>query len=86
MAQSMKDEGYEQPSLQTDTEPLPKLKEGELLYLSAAIEVWMGIAPWCIEDERRSGTLSFWAYFGKRKGGDNAEGTEGTKGEETESV
>lgn len=45
MAQSMKDEGYEQPSLQTDTEPLPKLKEGELLYLSAAIEVWMGIAP-----------------------------------------
>ena len=38
-AQSMKDEGYQQPSLQTDVEPLPKLKEGELLYLSAAIEV-----------------------------------------------
>ncbi|OAO17557.1 hypothetical protein AV274_0696 [Blastocystis sp. ATCC 50177/Nand II] len=37
-AQSMKDEGYQQPSLQTDIEPLPKLKEGELLYLGAAIE------------------------------------------------
>lgn len=38
-AQSMKEEGYQQPDLQTDNEPLSKLKEGELLYLSAAIEV-----------------------------------------------
>ena len=38
-AQSMKEEGYQQPDLQTDNEPLPKLKEGELLYLGAAIEV-----------------------------------------------
>ena len=42
-AQSMKDEGYQQPSLQTDIEPLPKLKEGELLYLGAAIEVWVEV-------------------------------------------
>lgn len=38
-AQQMRDSNYQQEQLNTDTEPLPKLKEGELFYLAAAVSV-----------------------------------------------
>lgn len=82
-AQSMKDEGYQQPSLQTDIEPLPKLKEGELLYLGAAIEVWVGVASLRIEDEGGGGTISLQPYRQEGGGGGDVQGTEG---EEAKSV
>lgn len=82
-AQSMRDEGYQQPSLQTDIEPLPKLKEGELLYLSAAIEVWVGIAPLRVEDEGGGGAISLQPY---RQEGGGGEDVQGAEGEEAKSV
>lgn len=42
-AQQMRDSNYQQEQLNTDNEPLPKLKEGELFYLAAAINVEMGM-------------------------------------------
>ena len=38
-AQEMKDAGYQQPQLQTDEVPLEPLKENEVFYLAAAVEV-----------------------------------------------
>ena len=38
-AQQMRDSNYQQEQLHTDIEPLPKLKEGELFYLAAAVNV-----------------------------------------------
>ena len=38
-AQQMRDSNYQQEQLNTDNEPLPKLKEGELFYLAAAVNV-----------------------------------------------
>lgn len=38
-AQEMKDAGYQQPELRTDEEPLESLKENEVFYLAAAVEV-----------------------------------------------
>lgn len=38
-AQEMRDSGYKQPQLKTDEEPLDALKENDLFYLAAAVEV-----------------------------------------------
>ena len=43
--QEMRESGFQQEQLSTDTDLLPKLKEGDLLYLAAAVNVgdthWM---------------------------------------------
>ena len=38
-SQEMRNSGYQQQQLQTDEEPLDKLTENDLFYLSAAVEV-----------------------------------------------
>ena len=38
-AQDMRNSGYQQQQLQTDEEPLDKLTENDLFYLSGAVEV-----------------------------------------------
>lgn len=37
--QEMRECGFQQEQLNTDTDTLPKLKEGDLLYLAAAVNV-----------------------------------------------
>ena len=82
-AQSMKEEGYQQPDLQTDNEPLPKLKEGELLLLSASIEVILKTTALYVEDEGRNGKVPF--PESGPKGGRRYE-AKGAEGKEAKSV
>lgn len=42
--QEMRESGFQQERLNTDTDRLPKLKEGDLLYLAAAVNV--GYTNW----------------------------------------
>ena len=41
-AEEMRKKGIPQKALQTDTEPLPLLHEGEMYYLCSAVEVHLG--------------------------------------------
>ena len=41
-AEEMRQKGIPQKVLQTDTEPLPLLREGDMYYLCSAVEVHLG--------------------------------------------
>ena len=40
-AEEMRQKGIQQKALQTDTEPLPLLREGDMYYLCSAVEVFL---------------------------------------------
>ena len=56
-AQEMKELHIPQKQVQTDNEPLPMLKEGDVYHLCSAVDVGNGINGHRVENEGRGGKL-----------------------------